>query len=183
MGLDGVREVARKSKEVRFTTLMHHITPQLLSESFMHLKRTAAAGIDGLTWRQYEEGLAERIEALWGAVQAGRYRALPSRRVYIPKANGKQRPLGIAALEDKIVQQAVVTVLTPIYEADFLGFSYGFRPGRNQHQALDALWIGLHWKRVNYVLDADIQSFFDTIDHGWMMRFLEQRIADRRILL
>jgi len=182
MGLDGVREVARKNKEIRFTTLMHHITPQLLSESFMHLKRTAAAGIDGLTWRQYEEGLAERIEALWGAVQAGRYRALPSRRVYIPKANGKQRPLGIAALEDKIVQQAVVTVLTPIYEADFLGFSYGFRPGRNQHQALDALWIGLHWKRVNYVLDADIQSFFDTIDHGWMMRFLEQRIADRRIL-
>jgi hypothetical protein len=139
MGLDGVREAARKSKEVRFTTLMHHITPQLLSDSFMHLKRTAAPGIDGLTWRQYEEGLAERIEALWGAVQAGRYRALPSRRVYIPKANGKQRPLGIAALEDKIVQQAVVTVLTPIYEADFLGFSYGFRPGRNQHQALDAL--------------------------------------------
>jgi group II intron reverse transcriptase/maturase len=182
MGLDGVREVARKGKEVRFTALMHHITPQLLTDSFMHLKRTAAAGVDGVTWRGYEEGLAERIGKLWGAVQSGRYRALPSRRVYIPKADGKQRPLGIAALEDKIVQHAVVTVLTPIYEADFFGFSYGFRPGRSQHQALDALWMGLHLKQVNYVLDADIRSFFDTIDHGWMMRFLEHRIADRRVL-
>lgn len=182
MGLDGVREAARKGKEVRFTALMHHITAQLLTDSFMHLKRTAAAGVDGVTWRQYEDGLAERISKLWEAVQSGRYRTLPSRRVYIPKADGKQRPLGIAALEDKIVQQAVVTVLTPIYEAAFLGFSYGFRPGRNQHQALDALWMGLHLKQVNYVLDADIRSFFDTIDHGWMMRFLEHRIADRRVL-
>jgi group II intron reverse transcriptase/maturase len=186
MGLDGVREVARAQKATgekkQFTALMHHITPQLLIDSFMHLKKSAAAGVDGVTWRDYEEGLVERIGQLWDAVQSGRYRALPSRRVYIPKADGKQRPLGIAALEDKIVQQAMVTVLTPIYEAEFLGFSYGFRPGRNQHQALDALWVGLHWKKVSWVLDADIRSFFDTVDHGWMMRFLEHRVADRRIL-
>ena len=161
---------------------MHHITPQLLIEASCNLKRTAAAGVDGVTWREYEEGLVERVGGLWDAVQSGRYRALPSRRVYIAKADGKQRPLGIAALEDKIVQQAVVTVLTPIYEAEFLGFSYGFRPGRSQHQALDALWVGLHRKRVNWVLDADIRSFFDTVDHDWMQRFLEHRIADRRML-
>jgi RNA-directed DNA polymerase len=185
-GLDGVREVARahkaSGKEVRFTALMHHITPQLLIDSFLQLKRMAAAGVDGVTWRDYEDGLVERVGRLWDAVQSGRYRAQPSRRVYIAKADGKQRPLGIAALEDKIVQQAVVTVLTPIYEAQFLGFSYGFRPGRNQHQALDALWVALHRKRVNWVLDADIRSFFDTVDHGWMKRFLEHRIADRRML-
>lgn len=186
MGLDGVREAARAQKatggKARFTALMHHLTPQLLLDSFMQLKRSAAAGVDGVTWREYEEGLTERIGRLWDAVHSGRYRALPSRRVYIPKADGRQRPLGIAALEDKIVQQAVVTVLTPIYEAEFLGFSYGFRPGRNQHQALDALWVGLHRKRVNWVLDADIKAFFDTVDHAWMMRFLEHRIADRRVL-
>jgi len=164
-GLNGVREVARahkaSGKEVRFTALMHHITPQLLIESFLQLKRMAAAGVDGVTWRDYEDGLVERVGRLWDAVQSGRYRAQPSRRVYIAKADGKQRPLGIAALEDKIVQQAVVSVLTPIYEAQFLGFSYGFRPGRNQHQALDALWVALHRKRVNWVLDADIRSFLD----------------------
>jgi len=186
MGLDGVREVARAhkaaGKEVRFTALMHHITPQLLVDSFMHLKKSAAAGVDGVTWRDYEEGLVEKIGRLWDAVQSGRYRAQPSRRVYIPKADGRLRPLGIAALEDKIVQQAMVTVLTPIYETDFLGFSYGFRPGRNQHQALDALWVGLQRRRVNWVLDADIKAFFDTVDHAWMMRFLEHRIADRRVL-
>ncbi len=182
MGLDGVREVARKSKEVRFTALMHHLTPDLLIESFMQLKRSAAPGVDGMTWRAYEERLAEKIAVLWDAVQSGRYQALPSRRVYIPKPDGKQRPLGIAALEDKIVQQAVVTVLNAIYEANFLGFSYGFRPGRNQHQALDALWAALHHKKVNWVLDAGIQSFFNTIDHGWMIRFLEHRIADRHLL-
>jgi RNA-directed DNA polymerase len=181
-GLDGVREAARRSRDVRFTALMHHITPELLTDSFGHLKRSAAAGVDGVTWREYEDGLADRIDLLCNAVQSGRYRALPSRRVFIPKPDGRQRPLGIAALEDKIVQQAVVTVLTAIYEADFLGFSYGFRPGRNQHHALDALCVGLTQKRVNWVLDADIQSFFDTIDHGWMMRFLEHRIADRRML-
>jgi group II intron reverse transcriptase/maturase len=161
---------------------MHHVTPELLTESFRQLKRSAAPGVDGVTWRDYEEGLDERIAALWDAVQSGRYRALPSRRVYIPKSNGKLRPLGIAALEDKIVQHAVTTVLNAVYEADFLGFSYGFREGRSQHQALDALWIGIHQKRVNWVLDADIRSFFDTIDHEWMMRFLEHRIADRRLL-
>jgi RNA-directed DNA polymerase len=182
MGLDGVREAARKGRDVRFTALMHHITPDLLADSFRHLKRSAAAGVDGVTWREYENGLANRVEMLWDSVQSGRYRAQPSRRVFIPKPDGRQRPLGIAALEDKIVQQAVVTVLTAIYEADFLGFSYGFRPGRNQHQALDALCVGLSQKRVNWVLDADIKSFFDTIDHGWVMRFLEHRIADRRVL-
>ena len=186
MGLDGVREAARAAKaagrEVRFTALLHHISPQLLRDSFMHLKRNAAAGIDGVTWRDYEEGLDEKIGLLWAAVQCGRYRALPSRRVYIPKADGSQRPLGIAALEDKIVQQAVVTVLTPIYETDFLGFSYGFRPGRNQHQALDAVAVGMQKKRVNWVLDADIRAFFDTVDHAWMLRFLEHRIGDRRLL-
>jgi RNA-directed DNA polymerase len=186
MGLDGVREAARAAKaagkEVRFTALLHHITPQLLRDSFMQLKRDAAAGVDGVRWREYEEGLDERIGNLWVAVHSGRYRALPSRRVYIPKADGKQRPLGIAALEDKIVQQAVVTVLTPIYEASFLGFSYGFRPGRNQHQALDAVVVGIQTKRVNWVLDADIKAFFDTVDHAWMMRFLEHRIGDMRVL-
>ena len=186
MGLDGVREAARAAKaagkEVRFTALLHHITLQLLRDSFMHLKRDAAAGIDGVTWREYEEGLDGRIDKLWDAVQSGRYRVLPSRRVYIPKVDGKQRPLGIAALEDKIVQQAVVTVLTPIYEVNFLGFSYGYRPGRNQHQALDAVVVGMQTKRVNWVLDADIKAFFDTVDHAWMMRFLEHRIGDKRIL-
>lgn len=187
MGLDGVREAARAAKaagqkEVRFTALMHHITPQLLRDSFMHLKRDAAAGVDGVKWRDYEEGLDERIDKLWDAVQSGRYRAQPSRRVHIPKADGKQRPLGIAALEDKIVQQAVVTVLTPIYETDFLGFSYGFRPGRNQHQALDAVVVGMQTKRVNWVLDADIKAFFDSVDHAWMLRILKHRIGDGRVL-
>ncbi len=148
----------------------------------MHLKRDAAAGVDGVRWREYEYGLDERIGQLWDAVHSGRYRALPSRRVCIPKVDGKPRPLGIAALEDKIVQQAMVTVLTPIYEANFLGFSYGFRPGRNQHQALDAVVLGMQTKRVNWVLDADIKAFFDTVDHDWMMRFLEHRIGDRRVL-
>lgn len=186
MGLDGIREAARaaraQGKEVRFTALLHHMTPELLRSSFMQLKRNAALGVDAMTWSEYETGLDERIAILWEAVHAGRYRAQPSRRVYIPKADGRLRPLGIAALEDKIVQQAVVAILTPIYETNFLGFSYGFRPGRNQHQALDAVAVGMQKKRVNWVLDADIQAFFDTVDHAWMMRFLEHRIGDRRIL-
>jgi RNA-directed DNA polymerase len=161
MGLNGVRQAAKRNKDHKFTALMHHITPQLLAESFYHLKRTAAVGIDEMTWREYENGYVERIANLWNAVQSGRYRALPARRVYIPKPNGKQRPLGIAALEDKIVQQATTKVLNGIYEADFLGFSYGFRPGRSQHQALDALCVGITRNRVNWVLDLDVQTFLD----------------------
>lgn len=160
-----MREAARKGRNARLTALMHHITPELLAESFMDLKRSAAAGIDGVTWRDYEDDLDNKIVALWDAVQAGRYRARPLRRVYIPKADGSQRPLSIAALEDKIVQQAVVMVLTPIYEVDFLGFSYGFRPGRSQHQALDALWTGLNERKVNWVLDANIKSFLDAASY------------------
>jgi RNA-directed DNA polymerase len=181
-GLAGVREAARKSRKERFTALLHHVTIDLLRDSFYALKRQAASGVDGVTWQQYEEGLEDRLVALHRAVQVGSYRAQPSRRVYIAKADGTKRPLGVAAIEDKTVQQAVVTVLNAIYEADFLGFSYGFRPGRSQHDALDALWMGLMTRKVNWVLDADIRSFYDTIDHTWMMRFIEHRVADKRLL-
>ena len=181
-GLLGVRKVARKEKQTRFTALLHHVTAERLRESFSALKRGAAPGVDGVTWHEYETDLNARLEDLHRRVHAGTYRAQPSRRAYIPKADGRQRPLGIAALEDKIVQHAVGVVLSAIYEADFLGFSYGFRPGRSQHAALDALWVGLMRKKVNWVLDADIRAFFDTMDHGWVMRFLEHRIADRRML-
>ena len=187
MGLAGVGEAARAAKaagdkEMKFTALMHHITPSLLLDSFMHLKKSAAPGVDGVTWKDYEQALSDRIGALWEAVQSGRYRALPSRRTYIPKPDGKQRPLGIAALEDKIVQHAVVRVLTPIYEEEFVGFSYGYRPNRTAHDALDALWMALMGRRVNWLLDADIAAFFDTVDHEWLMRFLAHRISDRRML-
>jgi group II intron reverse transcriptase/maturase len=181
-GLAGVREVARRSKKERFTALLHHVTVDLLRESFYALHRQAASGVDGITWTQYEDGLEDRLVKLHRAVHTGSYRAQPSKRVYIPKADGTKRPLGIAVIEDKIVQQAVVSVLNAIYEADFLGFSYGFRRGRGQHDALDALWVGLMYKNVNWVLDADIRSFFDTIDHDWMMRFVEHRVGDKRIL-
>ncbi len=179
-GLLGVREVARKEKRTRFTALLHHVTVDRLRESFYALKREAAPGVDGTTWGEYETDLEVKLTRLHGQVHQGTYRAQPSKRAYIPKADGRQRPLGIAALEDKIVQHAVVTVLNAIYEEDFLGFSYGFRPGRSQHDALDALWVGIMRKRVNWVLDADIRDFFATIDHGWMVRFVEHRIADRR---
>ena len=182
MGLEGIRKIAREDKGIRFTALLHHITPSLLVESFYGLKRQAAAGVDGVSWQDYERKLYSRVHELHRDIHTGAYRAQPSRRVYIPKADGKQRPLGIAALEDKIVQQAVVTVLNEIYEADFLGFSYGFRKERGQHDALDALAISIEWRKVNWILDADIRSFFDEIDHEWMMRFLEHRIADKRIL-
>lgn len=177
-----VRKAARQDRRARFTALLHHVTVDLLRDSFLALKRHAAPGIDGLTWQQYEEELDDRIVNLHQRIHTGTYRAQPSRRVYIPKPDGRQRPLGIAALEDKIVQQAVVTVLNLIYEEDFLGFSYGFRPERGAHDALDALWVGLMGKRVNWVLDADIQGFFDTIDHEWLLKFVEHRVADRRIL-
>jgi len=167
---------------MKFTALLHHLTVERLEESFYALKREAAPGVDGTRWKEYETGLKDRLIDLHSRVHRGAYRAKPSRRVYIPKADGRQRPLGVAALEDKIIQQGVVTILNSIYEEDFLGFSYGFRPGRSQHQALDALSYALLRKNVNYILDADIASFFDRIDQSWMIKFLEHRVADRRIL-
>ncbi len=181
-GLYGVRQRAKENKQERFTALLHHVTPKLLEESFYALKRKAAPGVDGVTWQEYETGLAERLNELHSRVHRGTYRAQPSRRIYIPKANGKQRPLGIAALEDKIVQHAVVTVLNAVYEEDFRGFSYGFRPGRSQHMALDALYVGLKRKKVNWVLDLDIKGFFDHLDKELLVEMIEQRIADRRVV-
>src|SRR5215472_1896452 len=181
-GLRGVRQVARERKQERFTALLHHLTVDLLRNSFLALKRQAAPGVDGVTWKEYETGLEDQLMDLHSRVHRGVYRAQASRRVYIPKADGRQRPLGVAALEDKIVQQAVVTILNEIFEVDFQGFSYGFRPGRNPHQALDALNAGLQKKRVNWVLDADIKGFFDHVSHEWMMKFVGHRVADNRIL-
>jgi RNA-directed DNA polymerase len=178
----GVRLAARRDQRARFTALLHYVTVDRLRESFDALKRQASPGIDGVTWQQYEVNLEDRLADLHRRVHQGTYRAQPSRRVYIPKPDGRQRPLGIAAIEDKIVQQVVVWVLYQVYEVDFLGFSYGFRPQRSQHDALDALWMGITGKKVNWVLDADIQGFFDTINHGWLLKFLVHRIADRRIL-
>ena len=177
-----VREAAKRNRSERFTSLMHHMTPDLLAWAFHQLKRQAAPGIDGVTWEEYAASLDGNIEGLHRRVLRGGYRAKPSRRQYIPKPDGRQRPLGIAALEDKIVQRALVEVLNAIYETDFLGLSYGFRPGRRQHDALDALAYGINLRPVGWVLDADIRSFFDCIRHDWMMRFLEHRIGDRRVL-
>jgi len=182
IGLRGVRECAKKDRTARFTALLHHVTVDLLRESFSALRRQAAPGVDGVRWDEYREELEERLHDLHERIHRGTYRAQPSRRTYIPKPDGRKRPLGITALEDKLVQHAVGTVLNAIYEVDFLGFSYGFRPGRSAHDALDALFVGLTEKRVNWVLDADIRGFFDTIDHGWLIKFLEHRIADRRVL-
>jgi RNA-directed DNA polymerase len=180
--LDGVRQAAQRDKRLRFTALLHHVSIDLLRDSYYGLKRQAAPGVDHLTWKEYGEDLEDRIADLHGRVHRGAYRAQPSRRVYIPKSDGRQRPLGIAALEDKIVQQAVRKVLEQIYEEDFLGFSYGFRPGRSQHDALDALSAGIVWKKVNWILDADIRGFFDHLDHEWLVKFLEHRIGDQRII-
>ena len=182
IGLAGIRQAARKDRKVRFTALLHHVTPKLLEESYYALKREAAPGVDGVTWREYGADLQERLADLHGRIHRGAYRAQPSKRAWIPKADGRQRPLGIAALEDKIVQKAVKTVLEHIYEEDFLGFSYGFRPKRGTHNALDALWVGIMRRKVNWVLDADIRGFFDAIDHVWLETFIKHRIADRRIL-
>jgi RNA-directed DNA polymerase len=181
-GLNGVRERARKNKQERFTALLHHVNVDLLRESFHGLKRKAAPGVDGMTWKEYETGLEDRLKDLHGRVHRGAYRAQPSKRTYIPKANGKLRPLGIAALEDKIVQSAVVTVLNQIYEEDFRGFSYGFRPGRDPHGALDALYVGIRGKKVNWILDMDLKGFFDNIDKEHLMEMVERRIADTRVL-
>lgn len=180
--LERVREAAQKDRKKRFTALLHHVTIDRLRTSYLALKRNAAAGIDGVTWNEYGQDLEPRLVDLHDRVHRGGYRARASRRVYIPKPDGRQRPLGIASLEDKIVQRTIVEVLNAIYEVDFLGFSYGFRPGRNQHQGLDALATAIMRKKVNWVLDADISGFFDAIDHGWMVKFVEHRIADKRVI-
>jgi group II intron reverse transcriptase/maturase len=177
-----IRQAARQRKKEKFTALLHHISIELLGEAFFELKEDAAPGVDGLTWRTYEADLDRNLTDLHERVHRGAYRALPSRRTFIPKPNGRQRPLAIAALEDKIVQRATVVVLNAIYEEDFLGFSYGFRPGRGTHDALDALVVGIESTKVNWVLDADIRSFFDEISQQWLVRFLEHRIGDRRII-
>jgi RNA-directed DNA polymerase len=180
--LDRVRQVARKDRDVRFTALLHHVDVDRLRAAYWAIRPGAAPGVDGVTWRDYGQALEDNLRDLHARVHRGGYRARPSRRVYIPKADGRQRPLGIAALEDKLLQRAVVEVLNAIYERDFLGFSYGFRPGRSPHHALDALSVGLRRKHVDWVLDADFREFFTSLDHRWLVRFLEHRIADRRIL-
>ena len=180
--LERIRQVARQRKEERFTALFHHISIDLLEEAFFELEENAAPGVDGLTWRKYEAELERKLEDLHSRLHRGAYRALPSRRVYIPKPDGRQRPLAVAALEEKIVQRATVAVLNAIYEEDFLGFSYGFRPGRGTHNALDALVVGIDSTKVNWILDADVRSFFDEISQEWLVRFLEHRIGDRRII-
>jgi RNA-directed DNA polymerase len=181
-GLERVREAARKDRKLRFTALLHHVNIEQLRDSYNSLKKQAAPGVDGVTWEEYGQDLEERLSDLHGRVHRGAYRAQPSRRVFILKTDGRQRPLGIAVLEDKIVQHAVGVVLNQIWEEDFKGFSYGFRPGRSQHDALDALYVGIVRKKVNWVLDLDIKSFFDKIGHEWMIKFVEHRIGDPRIV-
>lgn len=181
--LDRVRQAARKERKARFTALLHHIYDlNTLRAAYFALKKEAAPGADGETWRHYGQALEENLQDLSARLERGAYRAKPVRRVYIPKADGRQRPLGVTALEDKVVQRATVEVLNTIYETDFLGFSYGFRPGRSPHQALDALYAGLLTRNVNWVLDLDIRGFFDAIDHGWLVQFVEHRIADQRVV-
>jgi group II intron reverse transcriptase/maturase len=181
--LERIRHVARGNRKTQFTALLHHVyNLDTLRDAYFGLKREAAPGVDGQTWRVYGETLEENLGDLATRLKRGAYRAKPVRRVYIAKADGRQRPLGVTTLEDKIVQRATVTVLNAIYETDFLAFSYGFRPGRSQHNALDALYTGLLTRKVNWVLDADIRGFFDAIDHGWLVKFVEHRIADRRVV-
>jgi RNA-directed DNA polymerase len=180
-GLARVRESAKKDKRQSFTAILHHVTPDLLKESFYQLSRKSAAGIDGTTWSAYEEKLEDHIVDLHRRVHGGRYKPRPARRVYIPKEDGTERPLSILCIEDKIVQQALVTVLNQIYEADFLGFSYGFRPGKSQHDALDALAFGITKRKINWVLDLDVQKFFDTVDHDWLIKMVQHRVKDGRV--
>jgi RNA-directed DNA polymerase len=180
--LDRARKAARQRKKEKFTALLHHISVETLEVAFYALKRKAAPGVDGVTWQEYEADLERRLIDLHGRIHRGAYRPQPSRRTYIPKADGRQRPLAIAALEDKIVQGATVMVLNAIYEEDFLGFSYGFRPRRGAHDALDALAVGIAKRKVNYILDADIRSFFDSVSQEWLVRFVEHRVGDKRII-
>jgi RNA-directed DNA polymerase len=182
-GLERVRQAAKRNRKQRFTALLHHVYDvERLRAAYAALKRDAAAGIDGETWRHYGEALETNLQDLAARVKRGAFRASPVRRVYIAKADGRQRPLGVPTLEDKIVQRAVVAVLNAVYEQDFLGVSYGFRPGRSPHHALDALTVGIETRRVNWVLDADIRGFFDTLNHEWLIRFVEHRIGDRRVV-
>ena len=180
--LGRIRQAAKQRKKEKFTTLFHHISVGLLRLAFFEIKKDAAPGVDGLTWQDYEADLDRNIEDLHDRVHRGAYRAQPSRRLYIPKPDGRQRPIAIAALEDKIVQRATAAVLNTIYEEDFLGFSYGFRPKRSQHDALDALVVGITSTKVNWILEVDVQSFFDEVSQSWVMKFLEHRIVDPRIL-
>src|SRR6201998_2750513 len=180
--LERIRKVARDRTQEKFSALLHHINIDLLEEAFFELKKNAAPGVDRLTWKDYEADLEHNLEDWHARLHGEAYRALPSRRVYIPKPDGRQRPLAVAALEDKIVQRAVTALLNAIYEEEFLGFSYGFRPGRSAHDAMDALCVGIHSKKVSFILDADIRSFFDEISQEWLVRFLEHRIGDRRII-
>ena len=181
--LERVRQAARRDRKLRFTALLHHIYDiNRLRVAYLALQREAAPGVDGETWQHYGEAREANLQNLADRLKRGAYRAKPVRRVYISKEDGRQRPLGVPALEDKVVQRATVEVLNAIYETDFLGFSYGFRPGRSQHDALDALYTGLLTKKVNWVLDVDIRGFFDAIDHGWLVQFVEHRIADPRIV-
>ena len=181
-GLERVRQAARLRKKERFTALLHHGNVDLLRFAYTALKRDAAPGVDGVTWDEYGTELERRLADLHSRVHRRSYRTQPSQRRYIPKPDGRKRPLGIAALEDKIVQRAVSEVLNAIYEEDFLGFSYGFRPGRSQHDALDALAVGIQRMPVNFILDADIRAFFDTVSHEWLLRFVECRVGDPRVL-
>ena len=180
--LGRVRRIADKEKDARFTALLHHVDVDRLRAAYWALKPKAAPGVDGVTWRAYGQDLEANLRGLHERVHRGSYRAKPVRRAYIPKRDGRLRPLGVAALEDKLLQRAVVEVLNSIYETDFVGFSYGFRPGRSPHDALDALAAGILRKRVNWVLDADIRDYFTSLDQSWLLEFLEHRIADRRVL-
>jgi group II intron reverse transcriptase/maturase len=181
--LERIRQAAEKDKGERFTALYHHIyDPETLRRAYLSLKREAAPGVDGQTWRAYGEDLEGNLGDLSERLKRGAYRAKPVRRVYIPKADGRQRPIGVTTVEDKIVQRAAVEVLNAVYETDFVGYSYGFRPGKSPHNALDALWVGLTTRKVSWVLDADIRGYFDAIDHGWLVKFIEHRIGDRRVV-
>jgi group II intron reverse transcriptase/maturase len=181
--LERVRQAARKDRKQKFTALLHHVHDiERLRAAYLALQRDAAAGVDGVTWRHYGEALEDNLRDLAARLRRGAYRAKPVRRASISKADGRLRPLGVPTLEDKIAQRAVAEVLSAIYEQDFLGFSYGFRPGRNPHQALDALTVGIETRKVNWVLDADLRDFFGTLDHGWLVKFIEHRVADRRVV-
>jgi group II intron reverse transcriptase/maturase len=181
-GLDRIRAAAKKDGNLRFDNLMHHLDVALLRQAYLALNRKAARGVDRMSWEDYGSDLETRLEQLHARLHGGRYRPQPVRRVWIPKADGKLRPLGVTGVEDKVVQQALVWVLERIYEEDFKGFSYGFRPGRSQHNALDALYVAITQRKVSWILDTDISAFFDSVDHGWLMKFVSHRIADRRIL-